>query len=172
MKCRDLEPQKQDANNNPKTQTFSTKSLHFFPKTAYWMNSEKAVPCCGHNILIYTNLQFQNDQREQLPIHRLPNSEEQQTEEGLLSNYARDSTSVTKVRFHISWKEVGCAKTNCTPCIYQKILYSKFWTVFWRKQFSTLKITSSTDRTALCTSGATSVTCCITIQAVFSLSRT
>jgi zinc transporter ZupT len=37
-----------------------------------------------------------NDQREQLPIHRLPNSEEQQTEEGLLSNYARDSTSVTK----------------------------------------------------------------------------
>lgn len=155
-----------------KTHTFSTKSLHCFLKTAYWMKSEKAIPCCGHNILIYTNMQFQNDQQEQLPIHRLPNSEEQQTEEGLLSDNARDSTSVTKVRFLISWKEVGCAKTNCTPCIYQKIWYSKFWTVFWRKQFSTLKITSSTDRTALCTSGVTSVTCCITIQAVSSLSRT
>jgi len=154
--------------------TFSTKSLHAFPKTAYWMNSKKAVPCCGHNILIYINMQFQNDQREQLPIHRLSNSEEQRTEEGLLSNYARDSTSVTKVRFHISWKEVGCAKMNCTPCIYLKIWYSKFWMVFWRQQFSTLKITSSTDIhvTALCISGVTSVTCCITIQAVFSLSRT
>jgi len=80
------------------------------------MNSEKAAPCCGHNVLIYTNLQFQNDQREQLPIHRLPNSEERQTEEGLLSNYAGDSTSVTTVRFHISWKQAGCAKTNCTAC--------------------------------------------------------
>ena len=75
------------------------------------MKREKAVPCCVHNILIYTNLPFQND-REQLPDHRLPNSEERQTEEGLLSNYARDCTSVTKVRFRISWKEVGCAKIN------------------------------------------------------------
>lgn len=37
-----------------------------------------------------------DDQPEQLPIHRLPNSEERQTEEGLLSNYATDCTSVTK----------------------------------------------------------------------------
>ena len=168
IKCRDLQPEKQEANNNPKTHTFSTKSRHFFPKTAYWMNGEKAGPCCGHTLLIYTNLQFQNDQREQLPIHRLPNSEEQQTEEGLLSDCAGDSTSVTKVRFRISWKKVGCAKMNCTPCIYQRIWYSRFWTVLWREQFSNLKIKSSIDRTALCTFSATSVTCCTIIQAVFS----
>jgi hypothetical protein len=35
MKCRDLQPEEQDANNNPKTHTFSTKSLHFLPETAY-----------------------------------------------------------------------------------------------------------------------------------------
>jgi hypothetical protein len=33
--CRDLQPEKQDANNNPKIHTFSKKSFHFFPKTAY-----------------------------------------------------------------------------------------------------------------------------------------
>lgn len=76
------------------------------------MNSEKAAPCCSSDRLIYTNLQFQSNQREQLPIQRLPTSEEQQTEEGLLYNYTTECTSVTKVRFCINWKEGGRTKLN------------------------------------------------------------
>lgn len=115
MKCRDLQPEKQDANNNPKKTNIFNKITPLLSKNCLLNEQQKAVPCCGHNMLIYTNLQFQNDQREQLPIHRLPNSEERQTEEGLLSNQARDSTSVTKVRFCMLERSWLCKDELYTP---------------------------------------------------------